>query len=396
MISESKEKEVDTSKNNKKRNIILIVIGLLILIIILFLLWFFNRKFEVTLDYNNGAKEDVIYVKYNKTISKKDIKTKEDLGEQFINWYLVLKKEKKKDVLSDKAFDFKTKINKNIKLKALYKGEVETITVTFDSKGGSSVDSVTINKGAELVLPKEPVYEGYTFKGWVDINNTPIYDKVKLSEDTTLYATWEKIEEKETTKRETTKRETTKQEVKKEEKISLSLSNYYININGTKTSKATANVENASGEVTYSISSVGCATIDSKTGVITAASVTSRDLRSVCYGRGETLTVTAKLPSGKSASQTMTLEKNLSLEAGNRDFAVGTTNKQFDTEPGTSNFTITADIDVTWTTPDAIEISKTSRVYKGRVDLTHTSFAHVTASTKGGQKLEIYCYKQGA
>ena len=90
MFTKSKEKEEKTSKNNKKRNIILIVAGLLLLIVILFLLWFFNRKFEVTFDYNNGTKEEVVYVKYNKTINSKDVKTKEDLGEQFIDWYLIL------------------------------------------------------------------------------------------------------------------------------------------------------------------------------------------------------------------------------------------------------------------------------------------------------------------
>lgn len=196
MLTKSKEKEEKTSKNNKKRNIILIVAGLLLLIVILFLLWFFNRKFEVTFDYNNGTKEEVVYVKYNKTINSKDVKTKEDLGEQFIDWYLILEEKDGKDVLADKPYDFKTKINKNIKLKAVYEGVVETITVTFDSKGGSNVDAITINKGTELTLPKDPTYKGYTFKGWVDVNDRPIYDKALLSEDTTLYAKWEKVEEK--------------------------------------------------------------------------------------------------------------------------------------------------------------------------------------------------------
>ena len=98
MFTKSKEKEEKTSKNNKKRNIILIVAGLLLLIVILFLLWFFNRKFEVTFDYNNGTKEEVVYVKYNKTINSKDVKTKEDLGEQFIDWYLILEEKDGKDV----------------------------------------------------------------------------------------------------------------------------------------------------------------------------------------------------------------------------------------------------------------------------------------------------------
>ena len=66
------------------------------------------------------------------------------------------------------------------------------ITITFDTKGGSKIESITISKDTELVLPKEPTRDGYVFKGWVDKNETPIYDKVLLAEDTTLYAVWEK------------------------------------------------------------------------------------------------------------------------------------------------------------------------------------------------------------
>ena len=68
----------------------------------------------------------------------------------------------------------------------------ETITITFDTKGGSKIDNITIGKDTELTLPKEPTRDGYVFKGWVDKNETPIYDKVLLAEDTTLYAVWEK------------------------------------------------------------------------------------------------------------------------------------------------------------------------------------------------------------
>ena len=74
----------------------------------------------------------------------------------------------------------------------------EVITITFDTKGGSIIDSITIGKDTELTLPKEPTRDGYVFKGWVDKNETPIYNKVLLAEDTILYAVWEKIENKKT------------------------------------------------------------------------------------------------------------------------------------------------------------------------------------------------------
>ncbi len=74
----------------------------------------------------------------------------------------------------------------------------ETITITFDTKGGSIIDSITIGKGTKLTLPKDSTRDGYKFKGWVDKNETPIYNKILFAEDTTLYAIWEKVENKKT------------------------------------------------------------------------------------------------------------------------------------------------------------------------------------------------------
>ena len=73
-----------------------------------------------------------------------------------------------------------------------------TITITFDTQGGSKIDNITIGKDTELILPKEPTRDGYVFKGWVDKNETPIYNKALLAEDTILYAVWEKVENKKT------------------------------------------------------------------------------------------------------------------------------------------------------------------------------------------------------
>ena len=384
MFTKSKEKEEKTSKNNKKRNIILIVAGLLLLIVILFLLWFFNRKFEVTFDYNNGIKEEVVYVKYNKTINSKDVKTKEDLGEQFIDWYLILEEKDGKDVLADKPYDFKTKINKNIKLKAVYEGVVETITVTFDSKGGSNVDAITINKGTELTLPKDPTYKGYTFKGWVDANDRPIYDKALLSEDTTLYAKWGKVEEKkEIPKQEPPKEETPKQEKKEEptievkpEKITLSLSRDTIHYNGIKTAKASAKVENATGDVTYSLSNTLCMGIDAKTGVITAKN------NGAC-SKGAAIKVYAKTPSGTTAEQTIYYEKDLELTSKGESYS------KYASFYGDSNgYYVTANQNVTW------DVTLTSSV---SYEYTYKDFISKTpTSVKGGYSFDTIVASTGA
>lgn len=374
MFTKNKEKEEKTSKNNKKRNIILIVAGLLLLIVILFLLWFFNRKFEVTFDYNNGTKEEVVYVKYNKTINSKDVKTKEDLGEQFIDWYLILEEKDGKDVLADKPYDFKTKINKNIKLKAVYEGVVETITVTFDSKGGSNVDAITINKGTELTLPKDPTYKGYTFKGWVDVNDRPIYDKALLSEDTTLYAKWKKVEEKKKTPKQEKKEEPTIEV--KPEKITLSLSRDTIHYNGIKTAKASAKVENATGDVTYSLSDTLCMGIDAKTGVITAKN------NGAC-SKGAAIKVYAKTPSGTTAEQTIYYEKDLELTSKGESYS------KYASFYGDSNdYYVTANQNVTWdvtlTSSESFEYT-----YKDFISKTPTS-------VKGGYSFDTIVPSSGA
>ena len=333
-------------KNKKK--IIAIISGIILIAIIVFLLWFFNRKFDVTFDLNNGTKEEIIKVKYHQTINKKDIKDQKDLGESFIAWYEVVGVKEKEDVLADKPFDFNTKINKPIKLKALYEGKVETITITFDSKGGSTVDSITINKGAELILPKDPTYAGYTFKGWYDINETSIHNNVLLEKDTTLYAKWEKIPE-------------VKPEPKKEEKISLSLSRDTLHVNGIKTATATATVENSSGKVTFSLSDTNCMTINENTGAISVVSNPKN------CSNGATITVTAKTPGGKSATAIIYYEKDLALTYD------GQTYTQDDKTSGkNATFTVNANQNVSWDIDAAVKPSY-SYTYNDYKNKTSTS-----------------------
>lgn len=370
-------------KNKKK--IIAIILGIILIAIIIFLLWFFNRKFDVTFDLNNGTKEEIVKVKYHQTINEKDIKDQKDLGESFVAWYEVVGIKEKEDVLADKPFDFNTKINKAIKLKALYEGKVETITINFDSKGGSSVDPITINKGAELILPKDPTYAGYTFKGWYDINETPIHNNALLEEDTTLYAKWEKIPEP-------------KSEPKKEEKISLSLSRDTLHVNGIKTATATATVENSSGKVTFSLSDTNCMTINENTGAISVVSSPKN------CSNGATITVTAKTPRGKKATATIYYEKDLALTHENKTYI-----QDDETSGKHSTFTVNANQNVSWNIDAAVKPSYryTYKDYKNRTATSVTggytidsivesgaiskisTDVKVTATTKAGQKISL-------
>lgn len=154
---------------------------------------------------DNGSDVQIVYVKYNKIINSSDIKGKVDLGETFVDWYEIVDVKDGKDILAEKPFDFKTKINRNVKLK----------------------------------LPTEPSKAGYKFVVWEDKNGTPIYNDALLSEDTTLYAKWEKIEENKTTTKEETK---TKKDNKN--KVSYYCESGYV-LNGTKCTKT--ETKNATG-----------------------------------------------------------------------------------------------------------------------------------------------------
>ena len=188
------------SKNDKKRRIIIEIIGgFILLAIIIFLAFFLNRKYEVSFYPDNGSDVQVVHVKHNKLINSSNIKGKEDLGESFVDWYEIVDVKDGKDILAEKPFDFKTKINRNIKLKAVFNDDVKTITIKFDSKGGSKVKDIIIHENVKLKLPTEPSKAGYKFVGWEDKNGTTIYNDALLSEDTTLYAKWEKIKDNKNT-----------------------------------------------------------------------------------------------------------------------------------------------------------------------------------------------------
>ena len=147
------------------------------------------------------------------------------------------------------------------------------------------------------------------FKGWEDKNGTPVYDKALFEEDTTLYAKWKKVEEKKT--------EAKKEESKAEESIFLSLSRSLIHANGYNTSNAKAATENVSGNVTYSINSDACMTIDASSGVITAKAKPIKGGSLAIYNRncanGATFTITATTPSGKSATASIQYKADLVL-----------------------------------------------------------------------------------
>ena len=70
--------------------------------------------------------------------------------------------------------------------------ELKVITISFDSMGGSNVDSQSIYLGEYLDLVI-PIKDGYTFLGWFTENNEPIFGNTPVDESITLYAHWQEV-----------------------------------------------------------------------------------------------------------------------------------------------------------------------------------------------------------
>lgn len=71
-------------------------------------------------------------------------------------------------------------------------GGSSTYTISFDSQGGSSVASITVNSGEVATAPADPTKAGYSFGDWYkEAACLTAYDWSKaVTSDWTLYAKW--------------------------------------------------------------------------------------------------------------------------------------------------------------------------------------------------------------
>lgn len=67
---------------------------------------------------------------------------------------------------------------------------VEKVLVEFDSNGGSSVSSQSVEKGGYATKPTDPTREGYTFNGWFYEESKFVFDAFAISKDLKLTAKW--------------------------------------------------------------------------------------------------------------------------------------------------------------------------------------------------------------
>ena len=96
----------------------------------------------------------------------------------------------------ENAFDFEnTLIEKDITLTAKF--TIKKYTVTFNSKGGSNVDSMqNVEHGNKITAPTAPTKYGYVFAGWYReeaLSNKWNFESDTVTDNITLYAKWNAI-----------------------------------------------------------------------------------------------------------------------------------------------------------------------------------------------------------
>ena len=73
------------------------------------------------------------------------------------------------------------------------KEEINYYTVTFDSNGGTNIDSVVIKENDVIIEPSSPQKEGYIFEYW-ELDGKQYDFNTKVTSEITLIAKWQEID----------------------------------------------------------------------------------------------------------------------------------------------------------------------------------------------------------
>lgn len=144
-----------------------------------------KKEFIVTFDTDGGSKVSKQTISENGKVKKPANPTKD--GYTFIEW-----------TLNGKTYNFDQKVTSNITLKATWKKNATEIieekeyTVSFDTDGGSVVNSQKIKENGKVTKPSDPTKDKYKFLGWYLDDELYSFD-TKVTKDITLKAKWEYV-----------------------------------------------------------------------------------------------------------------------------------------------------------------------------------------------------------
>lgn len=167
-------------KIDKKIIIISSIVILLVLALVSYFVFFSKEEYKLTFDVNGGESIKSAYVVEDETYK---LTTPKKKGYVFAGWL----NEKGKIVTGS------IKVTEDITLEASWISEkAVTYSVSFDTDGGSKIDSIIVEEGSEIQLPTEPKKDGYKFIDWVTEEDVIVTEDYVINEDVKLLALWEK------------------------------------------------------------------------------------------------------------------------------------------------------------------------------------------------------------
>ena len=131
----------------------------------------------VKFDYKNGTASSTVVIGYGKALTEPESPTKDNAI--FLGWFF-----------GNEKWDFNNSVTDDITLTA--KWQSEYLLVTFDTKGGTPTESVSVRYNTEIPIPEDPKRDTYTFAGWYN-GTTPFDFTKKITSDITLTARWEEV-----------------------------------------------------------------------------------------------------------------------------------------------------------------------------------------------------------
>ena len=137
--------------------------------------WKINT-YNVTFDSNGGSAVESQQVDYRAKVTKPAEPTRE--GYHFMGWFN-----------GDKEWNFDEDTMGAGDMTLTAKWEINEYTVSFDSKGGTKVDSQIVKHGDTADKPSNPRRNGYVFKGWY-LDGQKFDFSTPITGDITLTARW--------------------------------------------------------------------------------------------------------------------------------------------------------------------------------------------------------------
>jgi uncharacterized repeat protein (TIGR02543 family) len=143
-----------------------------------------NPVYIVTYNSNGGSTVNNVSVSSGDKLVKPTDPTKKDYT--FAGWY--------KDSTFTTAWNFDTDtVTSALTLYAKWVKIIIYHTVSFDTKGGSTIDPIQVEHYGRVVKPTDPTKTGYIFSGWYkDSGGTYpwAFEDYSVTENITLYAKW--------------------------------------------------------------------------------------------------------------------------------------------------------------------------------------------------------------